>query len=230
LSITEEDALEKYKKMRPEIQGEDIKKYFYIKEDKIPPDTYGNFFELTEDGLLNMDIRKFVSAKKAEQVRLKRNSLLQKLDLPFMIALEEEDEDLKSHLKKLKSFLRDLPNELKFNDIKDKEDIIKYNPFGNIFDIKITNQGVGYEHPPRVTVDPPKGVAFGFQTQALAMIKDGKVSRIEVIDYGSAYDYIPKVTIEPPKEGKQASAICAPPQNSELTPQDFVENTKKYYL
>jgi hypothetical protein len=180
VATEESGALNQFKEMRPDVQPEDIEKYFYIKEDDVAPDVYGNFFELSEDN-------------------------------------------------KLKGFLRDLPNNLRIEDIKNDEDVASYNPFGNIFDVTVINGGSGYKSPPKVTIDPPKCKSFGFQARAVALIKDGKISRIEVVDKGSAYNYIPKITIEAPKEGEVCQAACAMPQNVFLSQEELIENTMKYY-
>ena len=229
VATEESGALNQFKEMRPDVQPEDIEKYFYIKEDDVAPDVYGNFFELSEDKKLKMNIRLYTTAETVKEIRSKRDALLNKLDLPFMRALEDDNDDLKKHIIKLKGFLRDLPNNLRIEDIKNDEDLASYNPFGNIFDVTVINGGSGYKSPPKVTIDPPKCKSFGFQARAVALIKDGKISRIEVVDKGSAYNYIPKITIEAPKEGEVCQAACAMPQNVFLSQEELIENTMKYY-
>jgi hypothetical protein len=226
---SEEAALEDFRLMRPDVQGEDIKKYFYVTEDETAPDTYGNFFNLSEDLKLTMNMRSYTIDKKDTEIRQKRDAFLKRLDLPFMLSLEDDNEELKNHIKEIKIFLRDLPENLKYDELKDSADIVKYNPFGNIFTIQMVDHGEGYTTPPKVTVDPPKGVMKGFTAEAISFIKDGKVTRIEIIENGCAYDYVPFVNIDPPEEGKQAVALCAPPQNVFISDQDIIENTSKYY-
>ena len=227
---TEEDyALAQYKEMRPDVQPEDVEKYFYIKEDEVAPDIYGNFFELSENKKLKMNMRLYVESEKVKEIRSKRDSLLNKLDLPFMIALEDENNDLKNHIIKLKNFLRGMPNKLRIEEIKEVEDITRYNPFGNIFSVTVLDGGSGYDSPPKVTIDAPKSKSFGFQAKAVALIKDGKVSRIEIVDKGSSYDYVPKITIAAPKEGKQCVAACAIPQNVFVSQEEIIEKTRGYY-
>ena len=215
--------------MRPDIQGEDIKKYFYILEDETPLDTYGHFYELSENLKLTMNLKNYSIDQKAKDIRQKRDAFLKHLDLPFMIALEDEDPAVRNHIKNMKEFLRDLPNNLRFDDLKEAEDVILYNPFGNIFDIQVVFQGSGYVQPPSVEIDSPRGTEKGFAAEAIAFIKDGRVTRVEVIESGCAYDYVPLVKIDPPEEGDPAIVMCAPPQNITITEEDLLENTTKYY-
>ena len=228
ISTGEEKAMENFKQMRPDVQGEDIKKYFYITEDETAPDTYGNFFSLSEDLKLRMNMKAFAIDKKNLEIKQKRDSFLKRLDLPFMMSLEDDDQELKNHIKEIKMFLRDLPENLRYDELE-LADVIKYNPFGNIFNVQIAEHGEGYAIPPKVTIDPPKGVSTGFPAEAISFIKEGKVTRVEIIDHGSAYDYVPLVSIDSPEEGKQAVAFCAPPQNVFISDQDIIENTTKYY-
>ena len=77
---------------------------------------------------------------------------------------------LKNHITKLKNFLRDVPDNLKFNEIEDDADILLYNQFGNIFTLDIVDQGEGYTSPPKLTIDKPKGSYYGFEAKAVAFI------------------------------------------------------------
>ena len=145
-----------------------------------------------------------------------------------MRAIEDENEEVKKHIKTLKNFLRDLPSKLRFHDLKDDE-LINYNPFGNIFEIVLINGGSGYTKPPRVFIDEPKEPMIGFAPKATALIKNESVVKIVLTDYGCGYNFMPKVTIEAPEEGEAALAICLPPQNTLLSEEDIVENTRKNY-
>ena len=115
-------ALEHFKSMRPDIQGEDIKKYFFIEDDKISSETYGRYYELSENLKLTMNLREYIISERTKHIRQQRDVFLGRLDLPFMMSLEEDDDMVKNHIIKLKSFLRSLPNKLRFNEIKENED------------------------------------------------------------------------------------------------------------
>ena len=212
-----------------QIRDDKIKKYFYMIDDEVSLSVYENHYELTEEGLLSIDNRKAFSEKRMIEARKRRDFFLVNLDVPFFRAMEEDDDALKKHVTKLKNFPRDLPHNLRLDEIESDADIMRYNPFGNIFSIDLINQGSGYELPPEVNIDEPNGRDFGLPAKAVALIKDGKVERITVVDYGSGYDYAPKVVIDPPENGEQAIATNGLPQNVLLSHHDIVNNTKLRY-
>ena len=228
LNVDEQEALERYETMRPESKGK-VRKYFFIKEDTVSPEVYRNHYQLDEDDKLTMDIRTAFIEKMYGEIRNRRDFFLTNLDVPFFRALEEEDQALKGHVIKLKSFLRDLPDNVRFNDIEQDADILRYNPFGNIFHIEMLEKGSGYTAPPKVTIDDPTGTYFGFAAKAVASIKDGEVERIDVVDYGCGYDFAPSVTIEAPESGEQAFAANGFPQNVVLSDRDIIANTELRY-
>jgi hypothetical protein len=229
LDTTEKEALEGFETMRPGAGGNDIRKYFYILNDKTPHDIYGKHAELVkeEGDKMRLNYRGLLVSKKATSIRTRRDMFLKRLDLPFMRSLEDDDVLVKNHITKLKNFLRDLPNSLNLKELSDKE-IVQYNPFGNIFEILLVNGGDGYEIPPKVIIDSPNSP--NSPAEATAFIKKGKVTRLELINYGCGYDFIPEVTIEPPQKGNQAEAFCGFPQNAFLTDEDLKEATRKRYL
>ena len=230
VDTTEERALEQFQSMRPDVKGTDIKKYFYFQNDDTAPNIYGKYGKLAEEKdnkMMKVDYRRMIIDRRLEEVRTKRDTFLNRLDIPFMRSLEEKDGMVKNHIIALKDFLRDLPQNLLFNELKDHE-LITYSPFGNIFEILIVNGGEGYVRSPKVTVDNPN--APNVTAKATAFIRDGKVSKIKVTDYGCGYNFLPKITIEAPENGKAAFAVCPPPQNVLLSNEDLKENTKKRYL
>lgn len=228
LDVTEEEALGRFESIRPEVDKEQIEKYFYTKNDETPLDTYGRFSEL-KDGKVSLDARSLIIDGKLDEIRKKRDALLSKLDIPFMRALEDEQEQVKTHIIKLKNFLRQLPENLRINELQGEE-ILRYNPFGNIFEIALINGGSGYQKPPKVVIDTPRKPIAGFAPKVTASINGGSVVSLVITYNGSGYDYMPKITIEDPEEGQTALALCLPPQNVLLTEDQIVENTRQHYL
>tara|TARA_R100000808_G_C2151087_1_gene160024 strand:- start:2788 stop:3543 length:756 start_codon:yes stop_codon:yes gene_type:complete len=227
--VTEEEALEQFNATH-EAEKNDVKKYFYVKDDTVSVDVYQRHYELTEDMKLSMDIRKAFIETKISEIRKKRDVLISNLDIPFWKALESRDENLQDYIAKLKDFLRNVPNTLRFNDIKENSDIAKYDPFGNIFEIALLDGGNGYKTPPSVKIDPPNTTGvFGFETKAVASIKDSKVVGITVIEYGCGYNFVPKVFIDPPEDGEPARAACTFPHNTLLTQDTIINNSKLHY-
>ena len=227
--VSEQQAVARFEEIRPEVNKEQIKKYFYHKNDELAAETYGRFTTLNEEGKIKIQGRSIIIRERLEEIRKRRDLLISKLDVPFMRALEDDNDTVKNHIKTLKNFLRDLPKELRFHDLKD-EDLMAYNPFGNIFEVVLINGGSGYQDPPKVHVDEPKRPMVGFAPKVIASVKDGAVSKLTVIYKGCGYDYAPKITIEEPPQGERAKALCLPPQNTSLTEEDIFENTRKHYL
>ena len=228
LGHSEEEALESYRKIYSSETSE-VKKYFFIENDTVSPKIYRDHYGINEKNELTMSMRSAFIEKVVTQIKAQRDHFLKSLDIPFMKALEDEDDVLKSHVIKLKGFLRDLPDKLRFNEIERDADILKYDPFGNIFEVIIVDQGEGYTSPPKVTIDSPSESRCGFQAKAVAFVKDGKVEKIEITDCGSGYDFAPNVTIEAPESGKQAKAAHAYPQNSVISQEVVISNTKNLY-
>ena len=229
LETTEEQALAKFEEIRPEVNKEQIEKYFYTKEDEMPIEMYGKFTDLDEEGKIKIDGRSVIINERLEEIRKKRDSFISKLDVPFMRALEDDNTLVKEHIKTMKNFLRDLPDKLRFHELKD-EDLMAYNPFVNIFEVILINGGEGYTRPPKVIIDEPKKPMVGFAPKVTALIKNGAVVKLVITDYGCGYNYMPEVVIEAPESGSKAIAICLPPQNTMLSEQEIVENTRLNYL
>ena len=134
-------------------------------------------------------------------------SYFAELDIAFQRALEEEDPQLLNKKKKSiiekKHFLRNLPktvdewlqlySENKFLDFEGTT------PFGNIFDIEITNKGSGYRSSPHVTITSPER-ENGTTAQAQASVLNGEIDIISVVNYGQGYCKIPDLIISPPED------------------------------
>ena len=228
LYTSEQKALESLELMHPEAKGK-VKKYFFIEDDSVPLQVYKNHYYLDSDGKLAMSMRNAFIEKAMTEIRKRRDFFLSNLDVPFFRALEDDNQEVKQHITKLKNFLRDVPNNLRFDEIEDDENILLYNPFGNIFGLDILEQGEGYTSPPKVTVDKPSGSYFGFEAKAVAFVEDGKVTRIEVTDYGCGYDFAPQVNIEAPENGKPALIANGWPQNVVLSNKEVIDNTGFIY-
>ena len=228
LETSEQKALEDFETMRPEAKGQ-VKRYFFIENDTVSPEVYKNHYRLDSENKLTMSMRNAFVEKAVEEIRKRRDFFISNLDVPFFRALEEDNNILKNHITKLKNFLRDVPDNLKFNEIEDDADILLYNPFGNIFTLDIVDQGDGYTSPPKLTIDKPKGSYYGFEAKAVAFIESGKVVRVEVTDFGCGYDFAPNVSIEAPENGKPAVIANGWPQNVVLSNKDIFDNTQSIY-
>ena len=84
------------------------KAYKYLKtEDQLPMEFYPAFFWNSETNSPDIDIKVAIELKK-EELREIRKSLLEKLDVVFMRALELNDEELKNKVINYKNLLRDI--------------------------------------------------------------------------------------------------------------------------
>ena len=230
LSKTEDEALDDFAFMNPG-EKDQVKKYFFIPDDTVSMDVYQRHYELTDDMKLTMNMRGAFIEKKTEEIKKKRNILIANLDIPFLKAVEAKDEEMQDHIADLKNSLRDLPDNLKFEEIEKNVDIANYDPFGNVFFVVVTDKGSGYLTPPKVTIDPPKtdDTTFGFQAKAVALIEDSQVVLVKIIDGGSGYNFVPKVTVDPPENGEQAYLACVFPQHTLLTEAQIIENSREHY-
>jgi hypothetical protein len=194
-----------------------IKKYLFIEGGDLGLDIYQRYYNLNQDNEFKFDERQFLIDKKVEEIRFKRDILLSNLDIPFMRSVEDDDSDRKEYITKLKNFLRDLPSNLKMDEIKTAEEVLRYNPFNNIFSVKVADGGEGYDHNVEIEIEPPNGKFYGFEAKGIAIVKDGKIQKVEIIDPGCGYSKPPKIT---PKDRsgavsiRQASLISGPLQNS----------------
>lgn len=210
---TESEAVEFFKKNSLN-KSKRIRKYFY-RNDLQMSLIDGNSLKL-KNGQLFYDAVEAVRFSKIRNIKEIRNNLIKNLDVPFMMALERGDDNLKNYVISLKNFLRDLPDNLRLGELETEEDVVRYNPFNNVFKVSVVDSGEGYEEPPVVTIDPPEDFFKGFQAKAIAFIDGGKIIRIEVTDKGCGYTKTPQVFISPPSSpsGKQAKAICFAIENA----------------
>lgn len=143
----------------------------------------------------------------ADEISQKKESYFSELDIAFQKALEEEDSQLQNKKKKSviekKHFLRNLPKTI--DDWLEKYSENKFSnfdgetPFGNIFDIEITNKGSGYRSSPHVTIASPEKKG-GVTAQAQASVLNGEIDIISMTNYGQGYIEIPVLTISPPED------------------------------
>ena len=129
------------------------------------------------------------------------------LDIAFQKALEEEDPQLLSKKKKSviekKHFIRNLPKTLdEWLGMYSENKFLTFDsstPYGNIFDIEITNKGSGYRSAPHITITPPES-QNGEVAKAQASVLDGEIDIISMINYGQGYIEVPNLTISPPED------------------------------
>jgi hypothetical protein len=207
----EVEALDFFKKSSHN-RNKSIKQHFYTKDLKIPLLLGPSDLKL-QNGKVFFDPIESLKFSKIRNIKEVRNSIIKSLDVPFMMALERNDEKFKNYIISLKNFLRDLPDNLRMDELKTAEEISRYNPFNNILRIIIINAGEGYLEPPAVEIEPPADFFIGSPAKALAFIDGGKVVRIEITDQGSGYINLPKISIAPPPSGKQALAACLAIEN-----------------
>ena len=214
------------------LSAPDVDRAYFINDPSYSPVTFQESFDL-EKGLINElgEIKK----RKKDTIRKLRNLILNKLDIQFLISLESECPDCTQHIKKIKEYLRDIPqlfDSEKF-EYEETNKVLNFNVFDNVFDIDVSNPGSGYDNPPTVTIAPPqKDEVPGFQMKAIAEIEDGKVINIKTVRVGSSYMEAPIVSLSPPEEadGMQARAVASEPENNiyHYLEQGF-ENTYNIY-
>tara|TARA_Y100000593_G_scaffold82439_1_gene154901 strand:- start:3538 stop:4257 length:720 start_codon:yes stop_codon:yes gene_type:complete len=193
--VTEEEALKKI--FVDETSIENVERNVFIGNPEGSLSDYESYSYIDEDHKVRVDNRIKLIDKKVEEIREIRNDLLQKLDLPFMIALEQKNEHKQDEIAFLKNKLRNITENLEFDKIDSLENIFKYNPFNNVMYLHLIGGGWNYTEPPKITIEPPDNEKyFGFQAEAVAFIKDGTVSKVEVTYNGCGYSRIPKVEIE----------------------------------
>ena len=166
----------------------------YISNSSFPLSHYENDNKEKDLGPKEILIRHQIN-----RIKEYRSSFLSTLDIPFMRALEIDDPSIKNHIIKLKTFLRDLPQNLRFQQLKDEE-ISRYNPFNIITQVFLISTGEGYLRPPAIRISPPDGPYFGFPPKVTLFIKNGQVVKLEVTEFGCGYSSPPIIQIEPPKD------------------------------
>lgn len=154
---------------------------------KFLPD--GNSVWRKED-LINKKIKDFTS---------KRNALLQKLDIDFIISLETPNNRKTETIKRNKNFLRELSCRTEMQHIHDCEKINKFNAFYNIVDIQIIDPGYGCSEPvPSVTIAPPEETELNYGLTASAHAirgSKGELLSLTMEKLGSGYISDPDIKI-----------------------------------
>jgi hypothetical protein len=197
-----------------DIKEKDVERFYFIKDPSYSATTFQDNFSI-DRGLI--DELAEVKSKKAEMIRKHRNLILNKLDVQFLISLENDCPDCTNHIKEIKQYLRDLPQLFMGKEFTSTNEILNFNSFDNVFDIEITNPGAGYTQPPTITIDPPqKNETPGFRMEAEAEIEDGKITNIKTTQVGSSYLYAPLLEISTPDgpDGILARAVTSEPENN----------------
>lgn len=137
--------------------------------------------------------------KKIQEITIKRNSLLQKLDTDFIISLETPNNRQTEVIKKNKNFLRELSCRTEMQHIHDCEKIHKFNAFYNIVDIEIIDPGYGCSEPvPYVTISAPEETDYNYGLVAAAHAirgSKGELLSISMEKLGCGYISDPEIKI-----------------------------------
>jgi hypothetical protein len=201
-----------YAVIHEDIKKTEVKKLLFFPDTKFSPEDYQYYFD-EETG--EIDFTDMSIINKIEEFRKYRGFLFKALDMEFMMALEKEDcSDCKEKIIKIKEYLRGATDKIEdFLEGKSAEEILTFNAFNNIFDIKLAYGGVGYTEVPTLTVSPPE--ESGFPLEATATVEDGRISNIIVTQIGSGYKTIPSVAVSKPNEpdGALAIAVASQPEN-----------------
>ena len=99
LSVELDEAL---KESQDLFSGREIKKYFYINNSKVGASTLQNYATLTEDNKIKFDQKNSLIDQYLIYIRCIRDSLLKNLDVEFIKAIEEDCEECKNHIVKIK--------------------------------------------------------------------------------------------------------------------------------
>ena len=154
-NLTEQECFDKIKHS----MESGVKAQFFFKNSEVSAKTYEEFY-IYKNGNIVFDERFFLETKITEKIRQQRDMLLGRLDVPFMISLESDNEKLKNHIINLKNFLRDVPNNLQLEKIESDKDLVRFTPFQNIFTAVIVDAGSGYEKPPQIKLEHPKNEMY----------------------------------------------------------------------
>lgn len=137
--------------------------------------------------------------KKVKEMTAKRNALLQKLDIDFIISLETPNNRQTEVIKNNKKFLRELSYRTEMHHVHDCEKIHKFNAFYNIVDIQIIDPGYGCsESVPCVTISPPEETEFNYGLTASAHAirgSKGELLSLTMEKLGCGYISDPEIKI-----------------------------------
>jgi hypothetical protein len=224
LNSTDDDVLKKSLEFELSMRGKD--KDAIIKTIRMTDDEHATFSWALDEKLepiYNVSNKTGISEKTessmdkmmstTHSINAAKETYFNILDIAFQKALEEEDPQLlikkkKSVIEK-KHFLRNIPKTLdEWLELYSENKFLNFEeitPFGNIFDIEITNKGSGYRSAPHVTITPP-GREDGATAQAQASVLNGEIDIISVINHGQGYTKIPDLTISPPEDADGVAA------------------------
>jgi len=137
--------------------------------------------------------------KKVKDITIKRNALLKKLDIDFLISLESTNNRQTQVIKKNKNFLRELSCRTEMHHVHDCEKIHKFNAFYNIVDIEIIDPGYGCSEPvPCVTISPPEETDYNYGLVAAANAirgSKGELLSVSMEKLGCGYISDPEIKI-----------------------------------
>jgi hypothetical protein len=202
-----------------EIDKEHVEKWFAFDKTLYSPEQYEKYWDVETR---QMQVKDIVIDSKLEDFRQQRSKLFPVLDQEFMKSLEEDCEECKAHVVRIKNYLRDAPSVLeKFFEKCSADRISNFNPYNNVFDVTVMDPGSGYATPPKLKIQGPNGTYPGLPLKAVAMLtEDGSLSEVIVTQVGSGYREEPKIIVSKPDDptGKQAKCIAGSPEN------DILEN------
>ena len=137
--------------------------------------------------------------EKIQMMTEKRSSLLQKLDVDFMISLEISNNKQTEIIKINKNFLRQLSCRTEMHHIHDCEKINKFNAFYNILNIEIIDPGYGCsESVPYVTISSPEETNDNYGLAAAANAirgSKGELLSLSMAKLGCGYISEPTIKI-----------------------------------
>jgi hypothetical protein len=137
--------------------------------------------------------------EKIQMMTEKRSSLLQKLDVDFMISLEIANNKQTEIIKINKNFLRQLSCRTEMHHIHDCEKINKFNAFYNILNIEIIDPGYGCsESVPYVTISSPEETNDNYGLAAAANAirgSKGELLSLSMTKLGCGYISEPTIKI-----------------------------------
>lgn len=184
------------------IKESDVEKDFYIDVSELPHLICHSHLELV-DGKIKINEKNLLLSK-IGNIREKRNELLEELDTEYLIAVRRKQPDLLKEVEFKSQFLRNVPQTIDKNRLNTFTKIIKYNPFRNIYKVKIVDKGSGYINPPIIRIESPNGRFFGFQAELSPVIKNGQLIDVIIKNAGCGYDTVPIITIGEPENGRRA--------------------------
>ena len=131
-----------------------------------------------------------------------RDDIFKDLDYRFLRCLEEQGFEEKETLIREKNFYRDLPFFIeKWGFWKmDLEKAFRFNPYGNVLIMEITDKGSGYiEEPNLLFSSPLEEDGGGSKPIIQTRIDNGELVDIIIVDPGHGYSIPPNITVTEPE-------------------------------